>query len=179
MYTPFASGPIDNDNILDYLFGISIVIVLLNVIIAIVTQAWEDATDEADKAFWSYRLDLILEKTRGIDEDRSFRATLRGCFGGLDDLYIDIETVGTTTDELKAKLATIYREKGPLFCLIIIAKSIGWIILGFPTLGVLWPKFFRQLLFTPPKPKKDETKTQLDYLVEEVAKLKQLLSKER
>lgn len=35
--------------------------------IAVVTEAWEDSTAEANRSFWRYRLELILEKTRGID----------------------------------------------------------------------------------------------------------------
>ena len=131
-------GPIENDNILDFLFGISIVIILLNVIIAIVIEAWEDASEEANKAFWSYRLDLILEKTRGVEEDGFFRASFCRCFVEIDDYYINHHTVGTTVTELKAKLALRYREKGVFSCLVIITKSLGWVILGFPTFGFLW-----------------------------------------
>ena len=216
VYTSFIYlGPIENDNILDFLFGISIVIILLNVIIAIVTEAWEDASEEANKAFWSYRLDLILEKTRGVEEDGFFRASFCRCFVEIDDYYINHHTVGTTVTELKAKLALRYREKGVLSCLVIITKSLGWVILGFPTFGFLWvstrimcasiklrtsnchifehilclfvyhfttklvqpfnqPKFFRQLLFTPQKPKEDDLKIKMDSLVEEIAECKKL-----
>ena len=124
-YTPFASGPEGNDTFLDFLFGFTIIIVLLNVVIAVVTEAWEDASAEADAAFWNYRLDLILEKTRGVDEDRCLQTALCGCFRGLDDFYIDIETVGTTTDELRNKMALTRRENGLLFLIIIIVKSLG------------------------------------------------------
>jgi hypothetical protein len=173
IYEPFASGPLENNNTLDFIFGICIVIVLLNVIIAIVTEAWEEATAEANRAFWSYRLDLILEKTRGV-EDRSFQYC--GNFRDIDDFYINHDSVGTTSIEMKAKLTKTYREEGVCFCIYTIFKSLSWIILGFPTFGVLWPKFFRQLLFTPPQPKEDDIKLQMDHLAEEVAKLQQLLS---
>lgn len=140
VYSPFAEGPEGNTGgALDFLFGIVIVIVLLNVVIAVVSEAWVEATKEANDAFWSYRLDLILEKTRGVDEDLS-RVVFCETFKQLDEYYINIETVGTTLDELKQRLALAYRERGIFFCLVIITKSIGFIILGFPTFGILWPK---------------------------------------
>lgn len=172
VYSPFASGPEGNDNVLDWMFGISIVIILLNVVIAVVSEAWEDAADEANEAFWNYRLDLILEKTRGVDEQNIRQHA--GCFRTLDDYYIDIKTVGTTTDEMKRKLKVTYREEGIFPCLFIIAKSLSFIILGFPTFGILWPKFFRQILFTPPKPKEDETKVQIEQLAAEIKECKKL-----
>ena len=36
------------------------------------------------------------------------------------------------------------------------------------------PKFFRQLLFTPQKPKEDDLKIKMDSLVEEIAECKKL-----
>ena len=66
-----------------------------------------------------------------------------------------------------------YRENGVFFCILIVLKSLGFVILGFPTFGLLWPKFFRQILFTPPKPKKDEAKMQMDRLEEDVAQYKE------
>ncbi|KAL9186364.1 hypothetical protein ACHAXT_005602 [Thalassiosira profunda] len=177
-YTPFASGPEGNENILDFLFGLMIIIVLLNVVIAVVTEAWEDASEEANAAFWSYRLDLILEKTRGVDDGRFSRTPIFRGIEGLDNIFVNYDTVGTTPDEIKHRLSIIHREDGSMALLLLIARSLGLIVLGFPTFGVLWPKFFRQILFTPPKPKEDEAKVQLDVLAEEMAECKQL-SKER
>mmetsp|Transcript_39280 Transcript_39280/g.84710 ORF Transcript_39280/g.84710 Transcript_39280/m.84710 type:complete len:249 (+) Transcript_39280:415-1161(+) len=174
VFPPFASGPLgESESTLDVLFGITIILILLNVVIAVVSDAWADATEEADNAFWSYRLDLILEKTRGVNEDGLIPSIFWNKFGGLDDFYIDSETVGTTTGELKQKLALVRREKSSLFCLLVIAKSFAFIILGFPTLGILWPKFFRQILFTPPKPKEDETKMKIDNLVVDIDECKE------
>jgi len=173
VFSPFAGGPLgESENVLDFLFGISIIIILLNVVIAVVSEAWEDASEEADKAFWNYRLDLILEKTRGVEEDGFFRTVFCKCFRGLDEFYINSETVGTTKEELSGKLALTYKQKGVLFCSLIVAKSLAFVIIGFPTFGLLWPKFFRQILFTPPKPKEDETKIQIGHLVAEIDECK-------
>eukprot|EP00970_Alexandrium_tamarense_P011982 scaffold2667_cov196-Alexandrium_tamarense.AAC.3 len=98
------------------------------------------------------------------------------CFGGY--FYIDSDTIGTTMDELKGKLSMAYRESNTLvfseytcciglkalltqhliICVrfiyansLVAAKSLFFVVLGFPTFVILWPKFFRQILFTPPK----------------------------
>lgn len=152
----FTGDTTTNQSVLDIFYGITVVIVLLNVIIAVVSEEWEDAVAEANSAFWSYRLDLILEKTRGFDEDSSCltRGLMPSSLGkGLDEFYINSETAGTTIEELREKLALASKENDTLFCVKILLKSLGLILLGFPTFGVLWPKFFRQILFTPPKPK--------------------------
>lgn len=180
-FSGFAPGPLgENEHGLDFFFGIFIVIVLLNVVIAVVSEAWEDATMSANNAFWNYRLDLILEKTRGRNQSKILQALFCNfCFQGLDDVYIDIETVGTTTAELKGKLALLYKERGALFCIMTVVKSVGLIFLGFPTFGILWPKFFRQILFTPPKPKDDDTKIQIHHLAMELEKYKSEIVKYR
>ena len=157
----FTGDTTTYESVLDYLYGITVVIILLNVIIAVVSEEWEDAVAEANGAFWNYRLDLILEKTRGIDIDYSNPACQRlskfrrNLGRDLDNLFLNSETVGTTTEELKKKLALAYRENDSIFCIKLILKSVVLILLGFPTCGMLWPKFFRQMLFTPPKPRDD------------------------
>ncbi len=56
VYSKFAGGPLGTENVVDYLFGIAVVILLLNVVIAQVQGTWADATAEANDAFWKYRL---------------------------------------------------------------------------------------------------------------------------
>ena len=43
------------------LFAFFIIIVLLNVVIAIVVEAWESAEAELNRLFWKYRLEKIFE----------------------------------------------------------------------------------------------------------------------
>mmetsp|Transcript_6925 Transcript_6925/g.11560 ORF Transcript_6925/g.11560 Transcript_6925/m.11560 type:complete len:583 (+) Transcript_6925:330-2078(+) len=157
----FTGDTTTYESVLDYLYGIIVVIILLNVIIAVVSEEWEDAVAEANAAFWNYRLDLILEKTRGIDIDYSnpayqrLRKFRRNLGRDLDNLFLNSDTVGTTTEEMKKKLALAYTENDSIFCIKLILKSVVLILLGFPTCGMLWPKFFRQMLFTPPTPRDD------------------------
>jgi hypothetical protein len=45
----FFSGPEETSNLLDMAFGIVVIIVLLNVVIAVVGDAWDSATDRASE----------------------------------------------------------------------------------------------------------------------------------
>ena len=58
----FYSGP-DQTSLwwLDQLFGIVIVIVLLNVVIAIVSDAWSENKRHSNRAYWGYRLAFLKE----------------------------------------------------------------------------------------------------------------------
>ena len=62
-----AGGAEGTSNSLDYVFGVIIIIILLNVVIAVVSDEWAKAVEEANSSFWSYRLDIVIEKTRGND----------------------------------------------------------------------------------------------------------------
>jgi len=58
-------------NVIDLCFGFVIVIVLLNVLIAIVSEAWADSANASNQMFWAYRLERI--------EALGFLADLRVC----------------------------------------------------------------------------------------------------
>ena len=159
----FTGETTTNHSILDLFYGIIVVIILLNVIIAVVSEKWEDAVAEADAAFWSYRLALIVEKTRGIDYAYTSKGYKRlseykDYLGeDLDIFFMNDETVGTTMEEMKTKLTLAFKEQKSNDCMKLILKSLAFILLGFPTCGILWPKFFRQMLFTPSNPKEQKT----------------------
>ena len=57
----FFSGFDDTDDILDILFGLIAIVVLLNVVIAIVSEAWDEAKDKAITLFWKFRLEFLCE----------------------------------------------------------------------------------------------------------------------
>ncbi len=57
----FFSGSDDTRDTLDILFGIVAIVILLNVVVAIVGDAWELATEEASSMYWSFRLGYMLE----------------------------------------------------------------------------------------------------------------------
>ncbi len=57
----FFSGTESTQNFMEILFGLVIVLVLLNVVIAIVSDAWENAKDEATVMYWRGRLSSLTE----------------------------------------------------------------------------------------------------------------------
>jgi len=57
----FFSGSDDTKDYLDILFGIFCIVILLNVVIAIVGDAWELATDTASSMYWSFRVSYLVE----------------------------------------------------------------------------------------------------------------------
>lgn len=66
VYAAFIGGQGEMESTtLDVLFGALITVVLLNVVIAIVGEAWKDVTANAEAVFWRYRLHFIIEVTRG------------------------------------------------------------------------------------------------------------------
>ena len=65
-FSSFVGEPARAENWLDIVFGVVTVVILLNVVIAIVSKGWDDATREASSAFWMYRLDFLQEISRGV-----------------------------------------------------------------------------------------------------------------
>jgi len=57
----FFSGAEGTEDYLDVMFGVLAIIVLLNVVIAIVCNAWESAQRKADHIFWRFRLQFLTE----------------------------------------------------------------------------------------------------------------------
>ena len=57
----FFNGSDETSDMLDVLFGIIAIIILLNVLIAIVSEAWDTAKDKAIHLFWTYRLQFLSE----------------------------------------------------------------------------------------------------------------------
>jgi len=92
-----------------------------------------------------------------------------GFLDSLDAYIIDDDTVGTTFEELSNRLTLAYRENDLAFCFDIIFRSAVLILVGFFTFGALWPKFFRQILFTPPSPKESGDSPELERILDEVS----------
>jgi hypothetical protein len=57
----FFSGSDETNTVLDVLFGVIAIVVLLNVVIAIVSEAWETAQERALNLFWKFRLEFLSE----------------------------------------------------------------------------------------------------------------------
>lgn len=58
----FYSGPDQTSSwMMDIIFGLVVVVILLNVVIAIVSDAWEESKKRIGVVFWTYKLDFLAE----------------------------------------------------------------------------------------------------------------------
>jgi len=57
----FFNGSDDTSTVLDVVFGVVAIVILLNVVIAIVGDAWDNATEKASTMYWSFRVGYILQ----------------------------------------------------------------------------------------------------------------------
>jgi hypothetical protein len=85
----FFSGADNTESILDIMFGIIAIVVLLNVVIAIVSEAWGSAAKKSTHLFWKFRLEFLSEARFFAYLDK------RICKGGL------VEKAGDYVDEIR------------------------------------------------------------------------------
>ena len=179
----------DTSSPLDYVFGIIIMVVLLNVVIAVVSEEWEGAGEGAYSSFWKYRLRLIIEDTRGWKEDswlifilEDENSPLNRCLfsEAFDWERIFVHSAssggGPTMENIQTQLEMMYREHGLLKCTRCLIQCFLLIVLGFPTFGLLWPKFFRQVLFTTARPKSVDSELERERLENKVNELSEKVS---
>jgi len=187
---------------LEVAFAFVIIIVLFNILIAIVSEAWASATKKASGLFWKYRLEKINElratgqwnfhltpgsKTREVQRKKKISKTtlteridnVRNVSYG-DNIPWNKSPYNVVTEkdhydnpgryfspeqaqiinDAHSLLADIYwakKDNDLTICgkFMLILKWLGscvhyglLIILGIPTLGILWPKNFRSGLLT-------------------------------
>lgn len=150
VFTFIVSGLDGTTSAIDYLFGVVIAIVLLNVLIAIVNNEWNESSSAALRMFWHYRLSFLSE-IRLLQKHLSFDLNNMS-FGSLEKidslgwiekrkngiLYYRMDyqwTDGTWCDRLK--LVVIFL---PLY--------YSLFVLGFFTFGLLWPSEIRRGIFS-------------------------------
>ena len=150
-----GDDPSVDESTLEIVFGLLIIIVLLNVVIAVVSQAWCEVSMRSTEVYWIHRLTFILEVTRGYENERHLCGDLSGLRQILDEdwnshgvkNYLGYKIKDHSQfamywnptrkkeDNLLQRGATIFL----LFCLT---------ILGFVSFGLLWPMFILEFLFT-------------------------------
>ena len=70
----FFSGPNNVQSSTEVLFGVLAIVVLLNVVIAIVSNAWDRTSAEVSRVFWEFRLYFLADTDDFAD---FFKATVR------------------------------------------------------------------------------------------------------
>ena len=93
----------------------------LNVVIAIVSNSWDDSLDTAKEVFWKSRVELLFQYRR-------FKLPYADLlFGFVDN-----------------KVFTLPDDPSFVTMAFLLTANLFWLLLGFPTLGFLWPEKFRR-----------------------------------
>ena len=99
-------------------------------VIAIVSNAWDDSIDDTKEVFWQSRVDILFQY-------RFFKNIIgkKSCFGFLFRM-IDSASVFSTKKE----------DSKICFChlLLKLVLDFVWFLLGLITLGLGWPEKIRQ-----------------------------------
>lgn len=153
VFAGFAGGLDDVNSYLDVTFGLVLVIVLFNVVIAIVTTSWQTAVNESFLMFCKHRIELI--RMSRIDEKFEEKYP---CLKGIsfvdwldqefwvdrfDDRWIKWEKASEERGNMKSS-KTLYKLTFHLFKAL---SLFGWGVLGVISLGILWPPRIRKYLF--------------------------------
>jgi len=180
----------DTIGLLHILFALLIIIVLFNILIAIVGEAWQSSDQISNGLFWKYRLEKIKELRYATKYQRRF---VDSRFSKLMEKIDNIRYISYGSDiswnkspyhlvdtrdhyenpqnyfgaeqskvihDARSLNATMYWEEmsGDVTSWRKAMILLGWfgslirygmlVILGFPTLGILWPKKFRASLLS-------------------------------
>lgn len=88
------SGSDETESVLDIIFGVVAIVILLNVVIAIVGDVWQVATEEASELYWTFRVGYLLEtRVFGLFQKKVSRNRNLVCFTGLTDLIDHMEDI--------------------------------------------------------------------------------------
>jgi len=149
--TDFQSFPLAEFFFVAFMF--TVVIVLANVLIAIVTDSYSVIQNErAALVFWSNRLDFVAEMDVISNSfSRKGRGEARGVFeaddGAIGELWkklmylFDDDTDDHGVMSVEFIIYTILR----IFAAFVIPL---WLVIGFITLGLLWPPQVREKILT-------------------------------
>ena len=135
----FFCGPgMTNSWWLDQLFGLLIVVVLLNVVIAVVSDAWEDSQKQARTSFWKYRVSFLVDNG-SMARNAFFFPKMCGMIDslGLIIWYNPLEDL---------ELVTSWTRGVVFFMVLVVWASchIALTLAGLVTMGFLWPKQYRE-----------------------------------
>ena len=100
-FNGFFNG-IDVEAPVDVIFGIVVIIVLLNVVIAIVSDSWKAAVQETEVKYWSFRLSFISEmRIFAMIEKKFFRGSFLDKFAEFIDQIEDVTITDTAVWSMK------------------------------------------------------------------------------
>jgi hypothetical protein len=168
VFAGFAGGFEEADSYLDVLFGLVLVIVLFNVVIAIVSSSWQTAVNASFINLCKHRIELIRRTeidtaTEGTWCNYWFCWWRHGlCCSLKKEMWIDRfdnEWNAVFTEESRPisgnqnnnnNKSKNKRWDAAYRCVVIVIKTLALVMfgaLGLVTLGILWPTRIRKQLF--------------------------------
>ena len=156
VFGSFVGGPETPKDLLDFLFGTLSVIILLNVVIAIVSDAWEDSGKEVVRVFWTYRLEYIYDVDTSLFTQRfsNFRSRMKAKYYTTTKKADESEmaTIATSENFWRRFYHPRFQNKYPsdLPPILQIAYSICWgifFLFGLVSFGLLWPMRLKTDIF--------------------------------
>lgn len=138
----FINSPERTTNLLDALFGIITNIILLNVVIAVVSIAWDKSSEEekAQQVFWEYRLTFIQDINLSHKARETSRRSLSAGHSGSHRL---------SRSKSKAQERSTGGSRNPGLRLHIqyALQYAIYFVLGFFSFGLLWPSKIKRDIF--------------------------------
>jgi hypothetical protein len=138
----FLEAPEKTEDLLDALFGIITNIILLNVVIAVVSIAWDKSSEEekAQQVFWEYRLTFIQD----VNLSHKAKHTSRGSLGGSRS---GSRRLNRSRSKAKARLVEGSRNGGLWLHFQYALQYTIYFILGLFSFGLLWPSKIKRDIF--------------------------------
>ncbi len=199
----FFGGPDETSGWLDVFFGIMVVVILLNVVIAIVSNAWRDAKGLAATVFWKSRVNFLIEnaiynsksfllldwidnlkfvpisnQTPWYKEEPYKSVTRREHHDNPGDFFVKEEAdkieQARSLESILNWIRVAGKDSEPLLLTEnkLLGATIKWaignaiyvifIILGFPTLGIMWPVDFRERIISATESSEETNENELD-----------------
>mmetsp|Transcript_9865 Transcript_9865/g.22189 ORF Transcript_9865/g.22189 Transcript_9865/m.22189 type:complete len:737 (+) Transcript_9865:240-2450(+) len=137
-----------------FFFNIIVIIMLLNIIIAVMSDCYADVSGHAELVFWDHRFELIQD----VDATTNCITSLFSCFCTNREkkpkmAHEEAQDVSAMSHEwfsniLHFKKSTKLLPK-PLANLLTFLVMALWVLSGLCTLGITWPRHARRKVFAP------------------------------
>lgn len=144
VFQMFIDAPEETASILDAFFGILTTIVLLNVVIAVISIAWDRSTEEkkALRVFWEYRMTFIQDVTLSSKFDKKVRKVKR---------LMMIDLISDRFDQARSERIEHFndpsKKNGIGLYFFFVTQYAVYFFLGLFSFGYLWPLKIRMDIF--------------------------------
>jgi len=134
-------------------YNVIVIILLLNIIIAVMSDSYNEASKDAELIFWTHRFDLIHDvdafvncfaqftyfhdqkekKKKAVLDDINDESPMKTCW------FVKFVTFQRTNRHIPKFLADMFIGIIMLF----------WMLAGLCTMGLVWPRHIRRKMFSP------------------------------